>query len=324
MKLKNEIYITDQKKINIEKNNFFGKTTISYLNLKNKIEIYYDANSHILLGYKNEGKSNYKKIINSHNRLKINFSVKYKLINLGMDCMYPNIDILSKLKINKIGINRLENMKSILYHFVYIIINLYYVKENYFIEKKISSIEEIIKRYKKIIKNFNIEKIISNEKKKFINNWNLIEHGILINNINNDEIIKINKNEIYNKINFNSNLIIFYIINQFSLLLKMNENEFIKKNLIYLLIDFINNQFNFYYREQNINIFDIKRFKYILASEFLQETYKIDDVTDYYYNKFDPNLEDDKEQIKDLIYEDQSLDYEGEIDYEIDYEPKHD
>jgi hypothetical protein len=112
-KLEKPIILTDKDNRIVfkQKHQFFKSDVLTYSFNKsgtNKIEVFYDAITKILLGYKETSKDyviNYK----TENRIKVNYSLFYKLKYLGFESNF--IDIHSK--INKdIGIEQYKQLKE--------------------------------------------------------------------------------------------------------------------------------------------------------------------------------------------------------------------
>jgi hypothetical protein len=122
----NNIIISDEKTIIIKKNHqFFKKDVIYYSdNRGRRIDVYYDAITKYLIGYK-ELSRDYVDIKNTTKRIKIKQSIQNKLNILGYSSEYINIDsyetdnkqetINNMLK--DVCSNRLENLKRTIIEF---------------------------------------------------------------------------------------------------------------------------------------------------------------------------------------------------------------
>ena len=245
-------YIIDN--IQKEFNKFFN-CDVYYYNItynNNIIKMFYNYNTQIYLGYKEQNK-NYIKI-SSINSLSIKYSLLTKIKYLG----YNSFDK---------KINRISNLKNIIYKFQKIIYNIIYNKiyiidnENY---KYYNIILEFINKHIIKLKNTEITYNI-------FNNW-------------------------YDKYTDDGNILLYYILNEFLILLNNNKYNYTKILLTFLIIEFIDIMFDLYNTDLLKKDLIIKRFYYILDSC----TY-IDNIDDYEMQK---NNEDETE-----IYEDDDIGY---------------
>ena len=205
--LSKPIILTDNNKITIKSNHPFFKTDVIYYSdtRAGKIDIFYDAITHILLGYKEANKEyvSYKRI---DKKIKIIYSLKNKLKYIGYESQFINIknkittdnslndndtkknndmQILNIIK--NIIRERIQNLKKIVYEFQRFI---YRIKYNYIDINKQKQIElqkELQKEENKFYKNEN-----SNDEETIDLVYETIEkHKKKLNNIS----IYDNKNE---------------------------------------------------------------------------------------------------------------------------------
>lgn len=217
-KLDKPFILTEKdNKITLKNNHPFFKTDVLTYSFNksgtSKIEVFYDAISKILLGYKETSRDyiiNYK----TENKLKVNYSLIYKLKYLGIENNY--LDLYSKINkligidkyekldnINKeeiiheiiydVSRDRIRNLKKVIYElqrFINQIKNKYIVKveEKKKIQKKTYSnddeedeeiIEEDLSNFEKVIDRYNkklTEFKTSDEDNNYaiFENWNLL------------------------------------------------------------------------------------------------------------------------------------------------------
>ena len=355
--LDKSVVITDNNnKIFYKQNHPFFKTDVIYYpSYKNgKIDVFYDATSKILLGYKEESKNFI--LNNKHDkRLIVNYSVLNKLKILGYVSKFvyvaadykkeflgrENIDnvdknIIAKSIVMNIIRDRIGNLKKIIYEFqriLYRIINNFtsepITQENeleYFSNK----LNIFIEKYKKKLMNINI----TNDKGDHVifKHWKGVSRGFFASDVqeikyNFDEQSTVNTDDI-NKIDNSGNTILYFIIEEFIKLLKYNPDTFLKTSICHFIVDFINASFELFNTERISNNIDIKRFEYILASAiYVQEVTEKSGgskETEGIYSEYkDPDEEVSQEQ-KDEMYDDKeerdALDIGSDYDYEEVYE----
>lgn len=179
-----------------------------------------------------------------------------------------------------------------------------YEKEikNYFADK----MNSLIEKYKKKLKN--VKTYDSNGKHKVFKHWKAITRGIYMDNFEdnyfnfNTDLIETNS---INKYDQQSNRILFYLVNEFTELLKYNQNNtFMKTNICNFLVEFIDRIFFRYNTEHLHTNSDIKRFMYILGSiGFLKETYEQtkSEMDGFYEEYVDMDEEKTEEDIENEI-----------------------
>jgi hypothetical protein len=350
------IIITDKDNKIYFKNShpLFNRDVIYYTSYKSgKIDVFYDAVSRVLLGYKEENK---QPVINKNNKrmIQINYSLINKIKLLG----YPtqifdfaemkkdhyreyiqNIgeEIDSKLKtefVSNIIRNRHLNLKNIIYKFQRLIIRLlnsYSVKkkeseENLYEYQKdeadyfINKFDNLVELYKKKISTFNIS--ASSGAHQIFKHWKGITE---ITKLNKLDDINIDTNTInFEKVNtydMNGNMLLFYIINEWKSLIDFNDNKLVKQNLCFLIIDFINILFDLYNEEKYKYKMDYKQFYYFIHSvtyiDALKDT--IGETAGVYEEFVDESkelTEEEKDALEDAKEEDDALDVEGdELDF---------
>ncbi len=354
------ILITDKdNKINFKSSHpIFNTDVIYYTSYKNgKIDVFYDATSHILLGYKEENK---QPILNKNNKkmIQINYSLLNKIKLLGYPSQFIDLYEMKKdylkeyiqdigegiekelrpnLVLNIIR-NRHNTLKNIMYKFQRLItrlLNSYVIKKKEEEEKEgykkeendyfINKFDNLVETYRKKIISFNVSS--SSGSHQIFKHWKGITENITIDNTNDlsNDGNTINFEDISN-VDKNGNMLLFYIINEWKALLSFNESKGVKTNLCLLLIDFINMLFDLYNEEKYKYKMEYKEFYYFIHSA----TY-IDDIKDtmgitegIYEEYVDENkqlTDEEKDAIEDAEEEDGALDVEGdEVDYATMYD----
>jgi len=178
-----------------------------------------------------------------------------------------------------------------------------YEKEikNYFSEKMNSLVEKYIKKLK------HVKTKDANGKHKVFKHWKAITTGIYVDNFD-DKYFNFNSDlieaDVISSYDNQSNKILFYLINEFTELLKHNSSSFMKTNVCNFLIDFIDRVFFRYNTEHLHTNNDIKKFMYILSSiGFLKETEEQTKIeTDGFYEEYvdmdeEPTEEDIEKEI---------------------------
>ena len=337
---------------------FFKKDIVYYTNYDKKIDIYYDATSFQLLGYKEQGgEYTYSRYQNRY--IRVNYSVINKLKYMGYSSKHIYIENkvndyklyvsdnqqIAKNIINDICRERVDNLKKVIGDIQRIVYKLKYKYEekNDLTVEKESTYVDIVEKYKSKITKLETRDI--KNKQKIFKNWELIKYGLFyketktgIININIDgNYLSVNDINMYD---MNGNIILFYIINELIKLIDYNDNKFIKTNIIYMIIDMINEEHNIFNIDKRTSNFDIKRFGYFLTSQSYM--YDVDtkghglegETEGFYEEQIDTSMQSEKdikdkkkanEEAKeesnaiDIDTEIEVPDVDTEIDYEVDY-----
>jgi hypothetical protein len=341
---KNIVILDSNKKI-IEKENhpFFKTNVIYYVNHKyGKVEVYYDATTKILLGYKEENK-NY--ILNKkHNRrIKLNYSILNKIKLLGyttssikVDNIYndlthgkDNIDkkIISKTIIESIVKDRIQQLKKVILNLKTIlsrILNGYneeLTADDYCKEKMLKLIEIYRKKMTGIV--------LTNKDDSglIFKHWKAITNGI--NHFNTDNVKldydfekqKILNSEEINKIDESGNLLTFYIYRELKNIFKYNEeNKVLKTTICNFIVDFINIIFDMFNEDKENANSEVKMFYYMITSmthiEEIEEKSGIKNIEGI-YSEYEDTTDKTPDEIEKKEEEDYDLLQENEA-YDID------
>jgi hypothetical protein len=333
-----EIQISEKdNKIQFKSNHtFFNRDVIYYTTYKTgKVDVFYDAITKILLGYKEENKNFVLNMV-SNKKIKILYSTINKLKMLGYK--YKNYDINNNNEelVNMIR-DKIDVVKKIIYRFqrlIYRLINNYYIKkklneyekeneeENFFSNKY----DQLIEKYGKKLKNINIVNKEGNH--LILRHWKSLSDNLQYHYSSDIEInaatIDYEKLQKYDK---EGTLLNFYFINEINKLYTYNENKQIKINITALIYDYINITFSLTNEEKTKSEKDYKRFEYILNSKVFIDEIKeqIGKTEGIYEEAIDEEkkeiTEEEQNKIDNDNEENDALDIEGnEYDYEAGYE----
>ena len=345
------IIITDKDKIIFKRNHgFFGVDILYYTNLKgNKIDVFYDATSFILLGYK-ESNKDFVLVPNTSRHITINYSLDSRIKLLGHSFKYVDIherikDIRKNYKnssvdfaiksviadINRVRIVRLKRIIADIQRYIYRLI--------YNFEDKVQEEEgskNFMNKYYKKLNNIKIKD--DNKKNKVFKDWEAVSNNIFMKSID-DEVININDKDKFISINelskhdHSGNMILFYIMKEMSKLIEYNNNKFTKATIVFFLIDVINKSFSIYNNDIMFKNNEIKRFSYTMnSSVFMHDVEQkghgldnqlidqtVENQTEGFYGEMKDEDKDDteiKEQLENDQEEQDALDIDTEIDYE--------
>jgi hypothetical protein len=251
-------FFINKNDIKFKKNDTYFKQDIYYYEDNiNKVTLYYSSINKYLLGYK-ENSKDYIKVYNTNCYLKINYSIFNQLKFFGFNYMYYRIEPKYKVDnmfeyINNILRIRLQNLKNSISNILQILYQIIYKFDG-------PNLNPIAKYYQNKIKNINIYDTNSNQ---IFDDWTYI-NNILFNEI--DETSKITIKTI-NNIKYldsnnllqymtNDNIMIFYLIKKFELLLDINDDNYTKINIAYLIINIIIQLSNNFFIYENA-FFDI-------------------------------------------------------------------
>jgi hypothetical protein len=317
----------------------FNVDVISYQSYKNgKIDVFYDANTHIMLGYREES----KQIIYNRNpkvMMKIAYSIYNKIKQIGIISEHINVksilndiqkdylsdlDYKEELKKNpllneeifeKIILERYKNLKNIIYKFQQIITriinsyspkkkepqqNIYNTYEDNFNEETYFSdkLLSIVEKYSKKIGS--IELSDEDGSNVIFKHWKGVTDILIPTKVKNIEIPypSININYI-NENDKNGLLLHFYVIDNLYNLCKYNESNHFLSNLI---IDFINVVFDLYNEDKfNFDI-DFKQFYYFIHSAtYIDELKDVMGVTEGVYEELQDEDKELTEEEKDAL-----------------------
>lgn len=338
------IIITDTSKIIFKKDHtFFKKDVIYYTNLTgSKTDVFYDAISYVLLGYKEVNK-NYVILQNTNKYLIIQDSIYNRISNIGIKNRYIPIDnsikdmkenypgIPDDIIINNVTSNilrqRLDVLKKTVTDFQRYMYRLIFNYEDTVVEnndeEEVSRDDFMKKYYKKLTK---IKVKDSNGENKIFSNWNKI-NGKLFNIIDKNVNINLNINDKtipsdeIKRIDISGNIMLYYIIQELIKLISYNTSKFITANLVYFIIDVLNNIYEFYNEDIIYRNTDVRRFTYLLLTDkFIydtQEQFSVAHPEGFYgeYTDIDDGVnEEQQEQLYNDNEEFASIDVDNMVD----------
>lgn len=344
--IKNPIILHDKdNKIVFQKNNiFFKKDVVYYTNFKlNNMNVYYDAVTGLLLGYKEPNKEySYSKVKGVY--IKINYSVLNKLKFIGYPKKYMNIEqskqkyfyknknnIIKKI-VSDINRERILNLKKIL---VDVQRYIYKIKNTL----KIETEDIIIKKYADKLSN--IVTTNKDNEYSFLKDWEEVKNKLFFQELG-DKDINIDPDATYISVDeasnydYHGNVILFYIIKEFKKLIDYNPTKHIKISIVYFIFDMINQFHDSFNDEFKVNNLEIKRFNKIISSKAYifdvqekghgihdSQSEQLSGKTEGFYGDYvdeDDVVDSDEEERRDIDREEfEAIDVDGEIDYQIDY-----
>lgn len=290
------IILQKNNRIMLKENHPFFKTDVYYYtDNRTQVDVFYHAVTFKLLGYK-EKHRDYVSVQKSNNYLKINPSIRNRLLTFGYQTSY--IDISENIKKNKKFIsdinqnyfNVLDNLiKDHIYKIKLIIdkisailskVKNYQIHQesetlNLFLQNS-QKIEKLISKYAILIKNFNL-----GENDDAFSDWNYVRESSVYESVKWEETnVKPTENmyvnsEIINYYDIASNLMMYYLITQLTLILNSNNEKISKINISQLIIEIIDYVYELYNMDKYRNSLELKRFEYILyGSEYMVDIQK--------------------------------------------------
>lgn len=358
--LDNKILLNEKEnKIIMKKNHpFFNKDVIFYINNRLQIEIYYDAVSLLLLGYKEKNKE-YQRSKNTNVYLKINYSILNRLKTLGYEQRILNISEYKKTATEKYKINddqqiikyiiteisreRMTNLKNVITDIQkYINRTKFNYNKPFLYTYDMIDEDAFLDKYKdKLMK----LKLLDSNKTIFFRDWKTFKYGLSTQNLSSKTInLGLNSDYILSEdisfYDYHGNLILYYIVDELQKLVKMNDDKYIQTTLVFLIIDIIIRTHDEYNKEKIYTNFEIKRFNYMLQNaQYMYDVEEkghgldgIEDQVEGFYGEAkdadadvdDQTMEKELDQKEDDREEmdalDVDLDVGEEMDFEIDYE----
>lgn len=325
------IILQHEKKILFKENHPFFKTDVYYYmdSRSVPVDIFYDANTLQLLGYRQKHKE-YVVHDLSTRYLKINKSIHNKLLLFGYTTKYTTVKLSDKtldnlinnhIKLTRMNIDKISRLLSK--------IKNYHEPDSLPITQAGKIINDIINKYSKLFG----EKI---KYKNAFDKWIEIRSAFVYKNVdwsvtNIDKKSNIISSETLNYYDVTSGIMIYYLIDQLTIILDNNPEKNMKHDIVMMYIELI----NYIYSINNVDIInnnhEIKRFGYLMnASEGVVDLlkkgqsyesliYKDDVLTDV-------NVVDslDSEEAHDRLEEIDALDMEPTLEMDPDYETEPD
>ena len=335
------IFAHKNNKVIFKENHLFFKSDVFYYvdNRNSPVEVFYDAVTLKMIGYKqknNEYITNFTYI----NYLKINYSIKNKLLLLGYPSKYTTSShtyeqldnlIRDHIQITKINIDKFSRLISKIINFV----------DKKDIEFKFLSTSQIINTITQKYATLLGKKVIVGN---FFDDWVNIRNDFSYDQID-WEKMKINIDSDFIQMTFinyydvPSALMMNYLVTQFNTLLNDNPDKSIKGNISMMYIELINYVFSINNVDSMKNKLEVKRYQYILngsevmidllrrgqgllmSDQMEKQLSEIASGVDIMEPSADMSLVDeiDSEELEDIKEEADALDVEIEEDDEYAY-----
>lgn len=319
---------------------FFKKDVIYYTNFKIQVDVFYDATTKLLLGFKEKNKDYqiskkqniYLKVNNSiMNQIKmLGYPSKFIYIKNKLDYyknLYKDPSLSLKFVISDVSRDRIQKLKKIITDIQRYIYRLAY---NYTVKPldEENNPDKFIDKYKN-----KLNKMVLKKEKgdKFLNKWKAMKYNLFFEDIT-DKTINIDPESNYVTIDdvslydYTGNLLLFYIVHEMNKLLTINTDKFIKSTIAYLLLDIIVRLQEEFDEEKELTNTEIKRFKHTLT---ILDDREIEDITGETEGFYQELKDEDKDPSiineinEELLEESQALDLEEgpeNLDYEVEYE----
>jgi hypothetical protein len=187
-------------------------------------------------------------------------------------------------------------------------------KPDYFAKKElnISKDSQIVLNFQSKFKYINTTK---ENNKKILVNWTLLNEGIQHNTDFkfNDKDLIINKKYIdashLISLKDNDHIIIFYTLSELAYLIDLNDDNYTKSNLVFLIANIINYCYTIFNKQ--LNHIEYRRFKYMIES--VAETVSYDQTTDLEFHQTEEQVKVVKELNEDAKEEKDALDIEQDL-----------
>ena len=339
----------EENRIQYKKNHPFFKTDVLYYtNNKLQIDVFYDAMTLLLLGYKERNKD-FQNAKQKNVFLKINYSIMNRLKMLGYPSKYIEIsDKLNKYSKEYVNIkeeatqqnilkliladisrNRIQNLKKAITDIQRF---LYRIKYNYETKPGIDNPDKFLEQYMNVLGS-KIKLKDAENKNKIFSNWKAVKYELFFQELSN-KLVNLSFDSKYlltddiSFYDYHGNIILYYIISELRKLLDYNPDKFFKQKIAFLMIDMINKIYNNFNEENFKKNFEIKRFQYIINSKAYiydveQKGHGLEGELEGFYGEYkdpdDPEDPDQVERIESDKEEFDALDVDGDLDYEIDY-----
>lgn len=335
--LKNNIYIIDhsydgsllkepliikdtENLIMFDENNSFFKTDVYYyINKRTQTNIYYQAISLRLLGYKEKHKDYIKTNYNVY--LKIIPSIEHQLKYIGYETQYINFEKSNYETLDNLIKAHILKIKTIIGQFYSIISRIrYYFNKGEVFNLELETAKELnllTDKYAVLLKDFHI--------KNDFDDWNIIKYMFTFEPIDWKKLnlilpTKYINSNIINLYDKTSNKMMTYLINKLILLLNNNSE---KINICMMYIEIIHYLYNLYNIDSFKNSLDLKRFTYIINGpditiDLLKKGQGITKLQEENWEEEEKLTEEQQEELEDLKEEAEALDIEGDYFFEED------
>lgn len=296
MKKEPLIFFDDENKMEFKKNDKFFETDIYYYVDKSKnITIYYDANELYLLGYREMNKE-YERVKGVGKYLKINYSIKTKLMLLGHSHVNYKFDMIDEesdkiMIISDILRKRIHNLKNIVKEFQSMI---------YQIKNKVvhSGSNVLVKQFSDKLKDLHYY----DDGNKIFDNWKATIDEIYFNTFKSNLSIEMHGNYLHAskmlKYNNNDVIIMHYLIEQIMMFLSINQNNSKLTMVIALIINQLFDRFNIdelIYHNDEVRKYSLLK---TTTTSYVDnnDTFDMANLTDDTISAEDENMTDEQKQ----------------------------
>lgn len=287
------------------KNNhpYFGLDVIYFV--QGKYEYYYDKNKYNYVGYRERNKD-YEKALYSGSYVNINLSIKNKLKYIGWKQYVSQVKETDKIVRNyviEIIINtRVTNLKQSLIN-IQRITNIIVSKNR---KVKYDDDSGLVAKYMGKLDTM----VLKNNGYSFFRHWDHIRDY----SGSHKQIYDIDGEYIdyhtLNKYDDTGMLLLYYIVSEFGQLININDDKTIRSTVVFYVVDMITYLVNSFSLNDVKTSLEMKRFLYLLTNNESQRE----------LSELRGDAIEESEVDEDAKEEQEAIDMEDEMDYEIDYE----
>ena len=316
----------DGKVVFRENHPYFQKDVYTYVdNRSTHIDVFYDAITLRLLGYKEKHKDY---ILNKYDdlNLRISKSIRYRLLSIGYSTQYINIEEIMKESgdyyesLDAVIKEHILKVKSAVDKFFAIVSRVKYYRPK---DEVKNSIDLIGQKYSKLIKDLSFPSdsifVKWRQMRGFFQQYPVDWQQTTV-KANNDKIIN---SDLITYYDVSSSFMLFYLVNSLTAIMDNNKDQNSRVNIAQMFVEAINNIYNEFNSEEISNNVQVKRFKYILnGSEVVKDMLRKGEAVEL-AKKLESQLEalnsesvnqplteEEKEEADDLKEEDEGLDVE--------------
>ncbi len=287
---------------------YFKQDIYYYYDATNRVTVYYSSIEKYLLGYK-ENSKDIIRVFNTDCYLRVRYSVLNQLKLLGFNYMNNKMnkdikDFNSLKSVNSFANNilkiRLQNLKNCLSDIQQII----YQVKNHFDGSNLNIIAKIyISKIKKL-------ETYDENSERIFKDWNILINSLYYENI---EINKLKisslpntnhyvSSKILNEFNTSDKIILYYIIEQFNMLLDINQDNYTKNNVAYMIINIIIQLFrNLNTVESSYYNINVKKFYNYITNKAEVSSELVEDETANLNEEQLEKLKDEQDNYKESL-----------------------
>lgn len=325
-----------------ENHSYFKVDVYYYTDNRSQVDVFYDAVTLKLLGYKERHKE-YVRVNTPNIYLKISSSIRERILTIGFESRYLDINTNESnnlyFVLDSLIKEHVSKTKTIIDKFIAIFNKIvYYVpssketdEEEIILLATTRVIDALISKYYPMISNLGLNN------SKIFNEWNVFRNAFYFQPVNWAETnilltdSKYVNVEIINYYDVSSNIMIYYFINELIFLLNDIPNSVDKINVSQMSIEILSYLYELYNTDKFRNILEYKRFGYLLngsdmmvdvmrKGQGLQVSQELEaNLDDTRPDLTDVNrTEEEQEELEDLKEEAEALDIESDYFMEED------